>query len=123
MTAQADSVEDGSMKPTDARRAKHVSISLTVEVREDASQEEIADRLSEALRPMTDLVSNVSDVAVRTVPRTVASELAGGYETRLWEKATCRILDGVTERIYPVDHEIEEVAEELQRVAKRLTRG
>src|ERR687886_211651 len=85
---------EGGRHIEEERRGKEVVISFAVAVDEEASNEEIASRLEDAIGRLGENVHTVSDVQIRTVPRTVVGAAGGGYETRLWEKVTCDIFGG-----------------------------
>jgi hypothetical protein len=112
---------------------KEVVISFAVAVDEQASNEEIATRLEQAIGSLGENVQGVSDVQVRTVPRVLAAAPGGGgYETRLWEKVTCDILGGrlqnpgdpveLQEEIDELSTAMRKVNEQVERLAKRAER-
>lgn len=122
-----------SARPIPDRATKDLSISVTVTVDEGASQEEIADRVSRALAPMARDAANVSDVAVRTLPRGLVDVGSAGYESRLWEKATCKepamhpgdiVINPVDQLIEHdlggVSDQVRELQESVERLNERL---
>ena len=73
------------------RGTKTVEITLAARVDADASAEDIAGEVARALKPLSSRKEDVSEVVVRTVSRqTAAPGDAGGYESRIWGKATCK---------------------------------
>jgi hypothetical protein len=111
--------------PEHRKGAKEVVISFAVAVDEEASNEEIASRLEDAIGRLGENVQTVSDVQVRTVPRTVSAAPGGGYETRLWEKVTCDIFGG---RLQPpgdpveLQGEISEISAAMRQLNERVER-
>jgi hypothetical protein len=103
---------------------KELTVSITVAVEEGVDQETLADRVGEALKPMVDEVVGLSDVTIHTVPRRGAIGVAGGgYESRLWEKATCKTENPLVPREAVVEElldEAERLGDEVRALARRV---
>lgn len=111
---------------------KQVTVALSVEVDAKLTSEEVAQHLEESLTHLQDRAVKISEVVVRTVPR-LSGDPAGGYESRLWEKATCRLRDPLEKLDAPVleipdigqdianlESQIAELTRNLQAVKRRL---
>lgn len=99
---------------------KEISISFAAIVNSDLEHEEIADRISDAIKPLADNVKNVSDIAVRTVPR-FFTDVQDDFQNRLWEKATCnyRIQDPLSEVSNP-QHEMGQIIKNINVLSKQF---
>lgn len=97
---------------------KRLAVSVSIEVDPKTSQDELMERLEGALAPLSEHAVRVSDVVVRTVPR-FAGAPAGGYETRIWEKATCRTLDNPRDRLEHPEWEVVALREEVTRLSEQ----
>ncbi len=100
-------------------KMKVISITLAVEVDESISPESITAELESALSKLDAKVGRMSEVIVRTVPR-FEGDRAGGYESRLWEKATCKVARDPRERIDDPVTEIRKLEEKAQRLDEEL---
>ena len=110
------------MKATE-KKTKEIIISLSLEVPEEATQEEVATKIGKALEPLADTVMNVSDLAIRTVPRLHGPhDEGGGYETRLWEKATCKVAMDPRDRLKNPEEQIERLLEEAESLNEQTRR-
>jgi hypothetical protein len=98
---------------------KEISITLAFEVDESITPENVAAEVEGALGKLDGKVGRMSDVVVRTVPRFEGIG-AAGYESRLWEKATCKIARDPRERIDDPRIEIRKLAENAQRIEAEL---
>lgn len=103
---------------------KQVTVALSAEVDATLSSEEVAQHLEEALTHLQERAVKLSDVVVRTVPR-LSGDPAGGYESRLWEKATCRLRDPLEKLDAPVleIRDIDQDIANLERQLAELTRN
>lgn len=74
-------------------KEKQIEIIVKATVDDSVSEEQVADRVQEALKSLASGTRNIGDLGVRTVPRATgvkaADAVGAGYESRLWEKATC----------------------------------
>lgn len=69
-------------------RARSIEITINAEISSQATEEEIADRVQEVLKGLAGDARG--GLRVRTVSREGDEPAAiAGYESRLWEKATC----------------------------------
>jgi hypothetical protein len=100
-------------------KMKEISLTLAVEVAEDVAPEEVAARLEKALVGLDGQVARLSDVVVRTVPR-FDGPAAGGYESRIWEKATCKATNDPRERLEDPVTEIERLSEQAKRLESEI---
>src|SRR5205085_10779413 len=110
--------EHGAHGHGHGKAVKEVVITFAVAVDEQATNEQIAAKLEEAIGNLGEQVHNVSDVQVRTVPRMVGAgggSGSGGYESRLWEKVTCDVFHG---RL-PPPGDAGELREEVEELAAR----
>ncbi|MDO9048869.1 MAG: hypothetical protein Q7U66_14210 [Methylobacter sp.] len=101
------------------KNKKEISISLVVEVDENITPESVAAEVETALSKLDSKVGRMSDVIVRTVPR-FEGVGAAGYESRLWEKATCKVAQDPRERIGDPVLEIRKLSETAQRLEAEL---
>lgn len=70
--------------------AKRVTVTIDYVVPDQVSEEQIAERLGSSLKDLATSVV-VPHIPIRTIgPRDIGGG-AGGYETKLWEKATCKL--------------------------------
>lgn len=97
----------------------HATLSFAVRLPEGVGREQLADIVAEALRPLADRLVNVSDLAVRTVPR-LAGAGAAGYESRLWEKATCRSDGRPTDPLINPEVRLAELLDETHALRRRI---
>jgi hypothetical protein len=67
---------------------KQVEISIQVEVEDSLTEDEIAELVRQAVSARRGDVKSVGSLKIRTLPH-VHGVSAAGYESRLWEKATC----------------------------------
>lgn len=67
---------------------KVFSISIDVSVPADMSPEDMAQRLEGVVAKSRPDRVDFSKLTIRTIPRELGAA-AAGYDTRLWEKATC----------------------------------
>lgn len=95
---------------------KEVTVSLSIEVDNDLSHEQIASKLEEAIKHLDDKVSRLSDVTVRTVPR--FQGLPG--DRMAWEKATCNISKDPRRRIRDPIEQVTLLEDTVVRMEKDL---
>ncbi len=70
--------------------AKRVTVTIDYVVPDQLSEEQIAERLGSSLKDLA-TAAVVPHIPIRTIgPRTIGGA-AGGYDTKLWEKATCKL--------------------------------
>ena len=100
-------------------KMKEISLTLAVEVAEDVAPDDVAARLEKALAGLDDQVARISDVVVRTVPRFDAPG-SGGYESRIWEKATCKATNDPRDRLVDPVTEIEKLFEQAKRLESEI---
>ena len=78
--------------PDKSKGKKVVEITIRGTVDSSASEEQIADRVQEALKPLASGATDIGDISIRTTQRKsgkAADTLAPtGYESRLWSKIT-----------------------------------
>jgi hypothetical protein len=73
-------------------KGKEIEITIKGTVDNSATEDQIADRVQEALKPLASNATDIGDISIRTTSRKSGSAdklAAPGYESRLWEKATC----------------------------------
>jgi hypothetical protein len=105
--------------------AREMTMSFTVRLEDGVDRDQLADAVAEALRPLSERAVNVSDLAVRTVPRGPGGPSAG-YDSRLWEKATCKEAGDPRDRLVNPEVQVERVlqeAHELRANAARLEKA
>ncbi|AAM36788.1 hypothetical protein NY99_16655 [Xanthomonas phaseoli pv. phaseoli] len=98
---------------------KEISLTLAVEVTEDTAAESVAEQLEKALSHLDGKVGRLSDVVVRTVPR-IVSNAGAGYESRIWEKATCKIADNPRDRLIDPVVDLEKLSEQVIQLERQL---
>jgi hypothetical protein len=69
---------------------KTLEISFATRVDAGLDQEAIVAEVARVLKPLSARPEDVSSIVVRTVRRTGVSPDVSAYESRIWEKATCR---------------------------------
>ncbi|MDS0761071.1 hypothetical protein ABFO19_10730 [Xanthomonas citri pv. glycines] len=94
-------------------------MTLAVEVTEDTAAESVAEQLEKALSHLDGKVGRLSDVVVRTVPR-IVSNAGAGYESRIWEKATCKIADNPRDRLIDPVVDLEKLSEQVIQLERQL---
>jgi hypothetical protein len=69
---------------------KTIEITIRATVGGAVTEEQIAERVEAAVKNLAGQAKKGSKLSIRTAPREgVGPNAAGGYESRLWEKATC----------------------------------
>lgn len=91
---------------------EQVTVTFTVPADAVQDREQLADLVAEALGPLAEKAVNVSDVAIRTIDR-FGGAVAGGYESRLWEKATCKEAGDPRDVLVNPASDLERVVQEL----------
>lgn len=122
-TLLLEEVQDSKEADMKGTQTKEVNISLALEVEESMSADKIAATLEDSLKGLDSKVGRISDVMVRTVPRFDGLG-AAGYESRLWEKATCKVTNDPRERLEdPINEmsKLQEQATDLQNQLKALS--
>lgn len=108
--------------PNSKSEPLETSFSFTIQTDGAIDQDQLADAVAKALEPLAEQAVNVSDLAIRTLPRRDLGEQAGGYETRLWEKATCKSVDDPREKITNPDDDVEKVLREAEALQEQVSR-
>lgn len=108
------------MKPEE-KGSKEISVTVAFETAESISSEEIASRVEKAVGGLDGEVGRISDVVVRTVPRFTGGG-SGGYESRIWEKATCKVVDDPRERLIDPVTELDKLTDQAARLEQELAK-
>jgi len=77
------------MEQNEGNVTRDVIVSLTVRVGDDVDNEQLADRIQEALAPLGDAVRESGELQLRTAALADRLRPPNGYGHRLWEKVTC----------------------------------
>ena len=105
-------------------KTKSIAVSITAVVDEGVTERELASVVEKSFANAKGTVKNISELAIRTLPRELGSPGAGGYEARIWEKATCRdVMNPRDKLINPeriVEERVQELAQQLDELSEKV---
>jgi hypothetical protein len=71
---------------------KQFSVSIDFVVGKKVTKRQIAAEIEKVIESIASTPADIGDVTVKTIDRVLKpGGLAAGYESRLWEKATCAV--------------------------------